>query len=214
MPKRDLYRILGVSTKAAPGEIKRAYRQIAFTVHPDVGERPDPERFRQVHEAYEILSNPDRRRSYDVDISIRRRPLSAEPLRSKSPITVLDDFMTIRPSLEELLDQVAQNFFGYREKSGGRQRKLHVEAILDAEEARFGCRVPFSVPCFVTCPSCGGTGEWWGLCPNCDGRGMVESSRELILEIPPSARDGNIFEVNLGDVGIGNLLLEIRVIVT
>lgn len=45
MPKRDLYRILGVSTQAAPGDIKRAYRQIAFAVHPDVGKRPDPDRF-------------------------------------------------------------------------------------------------------------------------------------------------------------------------
>lgn len=213
MPKRDLYRILGVSTQAAPGDIKRAYRQIAFAVHPDVGKRPDPDRFREVHEAYEILSDPDRRRSYDVEISIRRRPLSAEPLRSKAPVTVLDDFMTVRPSIEELLDHVGQNFFGYREKSGGRQRRLRVEAILDAEEARFGCRVPFSVPCFVACPSCGGTGEWWGLCPSCYGRGMVESARELVLEIPPAARDGETFEVDLGDVGIGNLLLEVRTIV-
>jgi curved DNA-binding protein CbpA len=116
MPKPDLYGILGVSTRAAPGEIKRAYRRIAFAMHPDVGERPDPGRFREVHEAYEILSNPDRRRSYDVEISIRRRPLSAEPLRPKVPVTVLDDFLTVRPSIEEMLDHIAQNFFGYREK--------------------------------------------------------------------------------------------------
>jgi molecular chaperone DnaJ len=213
MPKRDLYRILGVSTRAAPGEIKRAYRRIVFDVHPDVGERPDAERFREAHEAYETLSNPDRRRSYDVEISIRRRPLSAEPLRPKAPVTVLDDFLMIRPSIDEVLDQIAQNFFGYREKSGGRQRRLGMEAILDADEARFGCRVPFRVPCFVRCRSCDGAGEWWGLCPNCYGRGIVESARELILEIPPGARDGETFEVELGDVGIGNLLLEVRVIV-
>jgi curved DNA-binding protein CbpA len=102
MPKRDLYRVLGVSTQAAPGEIKRAYRRIAFAVHPDVGERPDPERFREVHDAYETLSDPDRRRSYDVEISIRRRPLSAEPLRRKIPVSIIDDFLTLRPSIDEL----------------------------------------------------------------------------------------------------------------
>jgi molecular chaperone DnaJ len=213
VPKRDPYRILGISTQAAPGEIKRAYRQIAFTVHPDVGERPDPERFREIHEAYETLSNPDRRRSYDVEISIRRRPLSAEPLRSKAPVTVVDDFLTVRPSTEELLDLIGQNFFGYREKSGGRRRRLGMEAILDGEEARFGCRIPLRVPCYLRCHSCGGTGEWWGVCPNCYGRGIVESARELILEIPPGARDGETFEVDLANVGISNLLLEVRIIV-
>jgi DnaJ-class molecular chaperone len=129
-------------------------------------------------------------------------------------VTVLDDFLTVRPSIEELLDHIGQNFFGYREKSGGRRRRLGVEAILDAEEARFGCRTPLRVPCFVRCPRCGGAGEWWGLCPGCYGRGIVERTRELVLEIPPGARDGETFEVDLGEVGIGNLLLEIRVIVT
>ena len=68
MPRRDLYGILGVPTRAAPGEIKRAYRRIAFEFHPDVGNRPDPERFREAHEAYEILNDPNQRRSYDIKL--------------------------------------------------------------------------------------------------------------------------------------------------
>jgi len=211
MPKRDLYGILGVSRQAPPGEIKRAYRRIAFNAHPDVGERPDPERFRKAHEAYEILSNPDRRRSYDVEISIRRRPLSAEPLRARAPVTVLNDFLTVRPSIAELLDHIGQNFLGYLEKTGGRLRRLGVEAVLDADEARFGCRVPFSVPCYVKCPRCGDTDEWWGLCTVCYGRGIVEGTREVILQLPPGARDGDALEVDLGDIGIGNLVLDVRV---
>jgi molecular chaperone DnaJ len=213
MPKRDLYGILGVSREAAPADIRRAYRRIAFNVHPDVGERPDPGHFREVHEAYEVLSNPDRRRSYDVEISIGRRPTSAKPLRSKAPVTVMDDFLTVRPSIEELLDHIGQNFFGYREKSRGRLRRLRMEVILDGEEARFGCRVPLRLPCYVRCQRCHGTGEWWGLCPGCYGRGIVESVRELILEIPTGARDGETFEVDLGNLGIDNLLLEARIIV-
>jgi curved DNA-binding protein CbpA len=102
MPKRDLYRVPGISTRAAPGEIKRASRRIAFDLHPDVGERPEPERFREVHEAYEILSNPDRRRSHDVEISIRRRPLSSEQPRPRAPVTVLDDFLTVRPATSNI----------------------------------------------------------------------------------------------------------------
>lgn len=213
MAKRDLYRVLGVSAGAAPVDIKRAYRRIAFVVHPDVGDHPDPERFREIREAYETLSNPDRRRSYDIEIAIRRQPLSAEPLRTKRQVAVRDDFLTMRPSIEELLDHIGQNLFGYRRKSGGPLRRLGVEAIIDAEEARFGCRVPFSVPSYISCQRCRGTGEWWGLCPDCYGRGIVESARELVLEIPSGASDGDRFEVDLGGVGISNLLLEVRVIV-
>jgi curved DNA-binding protein CbpA len=134
MPKRDLYQILGISTRAAPGEIKRAYRRIVFNVHPDAGERPDPGRFREVHEAYEILSNPNRRRSYDVEVSVRRRPLAAEPLRSQAPVTILDDFLTVRPSIEEFLDHIGRNFFGYRERSPRRRSHLFDGAML------LGCR--------------------------------------------------------------------------
>jgi DnaJ-class molecular chaperone len=213
MPKRDLYRILGVSTGAAPPEIRRAYRRIVFDVHPDVGERPDPERFREVQEAYEVLRDPDRRRSYDVEISIHRRPLSAEPLRAKAPVTILDDFVTVRPSAEELCDHIGRNFLGYHEKSGARFRRLGVEAILDADEARFGCRVPFNVPAFVTCPGCDGVSEWLGICPVCYGQGVVESSRQVVLEIPPGCRDGARYEVDLEKLGIGNLLLDVRIVV-
>ncbi len=214
MPGRDLYRVLGVSTGAAPAEIRRAYRRIVFDVHPDVGEHPDPERFREVHEAYEILSDPDRRRSYDVEISIRRRPLSAEPLHAKAPVTVPGDVLMVRPPVEELLDYVGRNFFGYRQKSGGRFRRLVVEAMLNEEEARFGCRVPFELPSYFVCPRCDGTGGLWRICPNCYGRGSVEGKRDLMLEIPPGTRDGETFEVALRDIGIDNLLLDVTVAVS
>jgi len=138
MPRRDFYATLGVPKQAAPGEIKRAYRRIAFELHPDVGERPDAERFREAHEAYEVLSNPNRRRLYDIKFSSQRLPLTAELLRPKAPVTIVDDFLTLRPSIEELLDHIGRNFFGHQRKSGGQSRRMGVEAILEPEEARFG----------------------------------------------------------------------------
>jgi molecular chaperone DnaJ len=214
MPKRDLYRILGVPAQAAPGEIKRAYRRIAFSAHPDVGARPDPDRFREAREAYEVLSDPARRRSYDIEIARPRRPMSAEPLRARSPVTIVDDFLSIRPSIEEVLDRIGWNFFGYREKSGLRLRRLRVDAVLEVDEARFGCSVPFRLPAHARCETCDGTGDWMGLCPDCDGRGVVVGERELVLKILPGAPDGDKFEVNLSRVGIVDLLLEVRVIVS
>jgi molecular chaperone DnaJ len=213
MSKRDFYAILGLPAQAGPEEIRRAYRRLVFSLHPDVGERPDPERFRAVRKAYEILSDSDRRRAYDIKSVTGRRPPSAEaPLRI-APVWIRDDFLTVEPSIEEVLDHIRQNFFGYQPKSGGPYRRFGVEAILEPEEARFGCSVPLNMPCYVTCRRCRGTGEWWGLCPACHGRGLVEGAKQLVLEIPPGSMDGERHEIDLGDVGIRNLLLEVRIIV-
>jgi molecular chaperone DnaJ len=204
-----------VPARAESTEIKRAYRRLAFSVHPDVGHNADPERFREVREAYAVLSDPDQRRAYDVKRIGGRQPLAAEPLRAKSPITVFEDYLTLRPTVEEVIDHISQNFFGYRYKSGGPYRRLGMEAILEPEEARFGCRLPLRVPCYVECLQCNGTGEtWeWGLCPSCYGRGMVDTVRHATIEIPPGTRDGERYEIDLSSAGINNLLLEVRIVV-
>ena len=114
--------------RLAWGKSKRIWR-LVFSTHPDVGGHPDPERFREVHEAYEILSDPEQRRAYDVKFVSRRQPISAEALRPKAQVTVLDDFLSVRPSIEEVVDHIRQNFFGARPKSGGPYRRLGMEAI-------------------------------------------------------------------------------------
>lgn len=55
--------------------------------------------------------------------------------------------------------------------------------------------------------------EWLGICPICYGQGLVESRRQIVPEIPPGSRDGERYEVALGDIGIGNLSLDVRIIV-
>ncbi|MBV8772526.1 MAG: J domain-containing protein [Deltaproteobacteria bacterium] len=214
MARRDFYAILGVPARAEPAEIKRAYRRLAFAHHPDVGPNPDAERFHEVHEAYEVLSNPEQRRAYDVSSVSRHRSLAAEPLRARGPMRVFEDHLTVRPSIEGLLDHISQNFFGYRIKSGGPFRKLGMEVILEPEEARFGCRLPLHVPSYTGCPQCTGMAETWNLCPACQGRGMIETVAQAIIEIPPGTTDGDRYEIDLRNAGIGNLLLDVRIVVT
>ena len=212
MLKRDFYEILGVSPQATPVEIKRAYRRIALAAHPDAGLEFDSEHFREAHEAYQILNDPESRRSYDTRLGNRRRSV-AEPLRVRQPVSIVDDFLRLRPSIGEVLDHLRQNFFGYRPKSGGPYQRLRVEAILEQDEARFGCRLPFNVPCYVKCGQCAGVGGPWEICPFCCGRGMVQSARQIVLEIPPNAQHGERYEIDLSDVGITNLLLEVSVLI-
>lgn len=213
MATRDFYAILGVPARAQPAEIKRAYRRLAFAHHPDVGPNPNVQRFHEVQQAYEVLSNPEQRRAYDVSSVNRGQSVSAEPLRARSPITVFDDHLTVRPSIEELLDHISQNFFGYRKKSGGPLRRLGMEAILEPEEARFGCRLPLRVPSYTGCSQCNGTGEAWGMCPACHGQGIVETVAQVIIEIPPGTRDGDRYEIDLSSASISNFVLDVRIVV-
>jgi molecular chaperone DnaJ len=215
MIKRGLYSVLGVPAQAEPAEIKRAYRRLVFSLHPDVGLNPDPERFREVHEAYEVLSDPDQRRAYDMRSVSGRQFLSAEPLRARSPIAVFKERLTQRPTLEEIMDHISQNFFGFRSKSGGQYRRLGMEAILEAEEARFGCRLPLSIPCYAACGECNCTGEMWGrgVCSTCHGRGHIRIVGQVTIVIPPGTRDGERYEVDLSAAGISSLVLDVRIVV-
>jgi hypothetical protein len=122
--------------------------------------------------------------------------------------------MTSRQSTEEVLDRIGLHFFANRDKVGGRKRRFGMEAILEPEEAHFGCRLPFRVSCYVRCQSCGGTGEGWTLCLDCNGLGIVKGVRELTLEISPGTRDGERFKVGLGNLGLGHLFLDVRITVS
>jgi DnaJ-class molecular chaperone len=133
--------------------------------------------------------------------------------RWKAPITIADDFLTVRPSIEELLDQIVQNYSGFRRKSGGPCRSMDVDALLEVEDARFGCSLSMRIPFYITCQNCSGRCISWGLCSACRGSGTFERSSQVILRIPPSARDGDRYGLNLDGAGVANLQLRIRIIV-
>src|SRR5713226_5385340 len=115
MAWKDPHAILGVGSGAPLSEIKRAYRKLAFSLHPDVGDDPDERRFREVHEAYQALTQMERRRPRRVEIA--RAPersgyaeaMHVEPrgrpelIRQRSPVNLIDDFATVRPSVGEIL---------------------------------------------------------------------------------------------------------------
>jgi molecular chaperone DnaJ len=222
---KDPYAILGVGSGAPLSEIKRAYRKLAFSLHPDVGEDPDETRFREANDAYQALIEMEQRRPRRIKvvrapdrsghegtmhIEPRGRP---EPIRRRPPVNVIDDFGTVSPSIGEILDHIAQNFFGFHQKSRGPRRYLGVELVLDRAEAFFGVTLPIDVPVYTRCDRCRGSGGEWGLCSSCHGYGMAETNWTVGLEIPPGARSGDRYQIDLRTAGIGNLVLDVTIVV-
>jgi molecular chaperone DnaJ len=225
MAWKDPYAILGVGRGAPASEIKRAYRKLAFSLHPDVGDDRDEARFREAHEAYQALIQMEQRRSRRIKVvrapdrpgharttyaEPRGRP---EPIRRRPPVNVIDDFGTLSPSVGEILDHIAQNFFGFHQKSRGPRRYLGVEVVLDRTEAFFGVSLPIEVPVYARCDRCGGGGGDWGVCASCHGYGMVETSLTVELETPPGARTGEHYQFDLRGAGIENLVLDVTILV-
>lgn len=225
MATKEWRAILGVEPDADDETIRRAYRRIAFASHPDVGEPPNAERFREAHDAYQRLIVARERRAaaaapeHSVALNKLNESVRApagwmrapEPLRARA-ISFPGDFLSVAPSLGEILDHIAQNFFGFHQKSAGPRRRLAVEIVLDPEERRWGCRAPLELPVYARCQRCGGYEPGWLRCPECHGYGMVERKARLVLEVPPGVRVGDRFEIGLEPLGISNLRLEARIV--
>jgi molecular chaperone DnaJ len=167
---RDYYELLGVARDADEGEIKRAFRRLARELHPDVSEAPDAdERFREVVEAYEVLSKTETRELYDRYGHAGLRSGGFDPGHV--------DF----GSLADLFSA----FFGDDVLLGGRGRSGHSRGAdlaatieIDLVEAARGVtrEVPFEAA--VTCTHCGGGGAEPGseisACPTCNGSGRLQ----------------------------------------
>jgi molecular chaperone DnaJ len=174
--ERDYYQLLGVPRNASDAEIKRAFRTLARELHPDVSDAPDAElRFRDVAEAFEVLSDPERRATYDRFGMAGLRRGGFEP--------AFTDFGN--------LSDVFAAFFGEDLLGGGgRQRPQRggdVQAVveIDLEEAFTGVEVAVPVDVALPCERCEGSGAEPGTsirtCPTCSGAGVVRSVSQNIF---------------------------------
>ncbi len=171
---KDYYAILGVARDASPEEIKKAFRRLARESHPDANPNdPTAEaRFREIAEAYEVLSDPDRRRRHDRG----------------DTIDLSDIFGAGFGGFDDLLRSVFGDLSGFG--SGGsrgpvRGRDILARVELDLAEAAFGTTVDVSFRTNVVCSICAGDGAKPGterrLCPTCSGSGAVRQARRGLL---------------------------------
>ena len=171
----DYYELLGVPRTATEAEIKSAFRTLARELHPDVSTEPDAgARFRDVAEAYEVLSDPERRATYDR--------YGKAGLRRGGFESAFTDFGN--------LSDIFAAFFGDDLLGGGRQRSQRggdVQAVVegDLEEAFAGAAVTVPLDLAVPCERCAATGAEPGTstrtCPTCSGSGVVRSVSQNIF---------------------------------
>jgi len=220
MERKTYYMILGVSSTESPSGIRAAYRDLAKRLHPDVAGEHATRAFQELTEAYGVLSDPERRREYNHELSsaknagigtARRAP--SETL-AREPVTILGNRDGIRPSFEALYDRFLRNFTGIGVPKSERLEGLNFEVLLTPAEASRGCVVPVGVPVFSRCPQCRGSGRDWVFpCAYCQQRGMIENEESLRVRIPPMVPSGSVYEIPLRGLGIHNFYLRLHVLV-
>jgi molecular chaperone DnaJ len=188
MADRDLYSVLGVSRKASADEIKKAYRKLARTYHPDrnPGDDQAEERFKEVQEAYDTLSDPKKRSEYD----------SGGMFSGFGPRGFGGGGFT--SDLGDIFSTVFGRRAGPRD-APARGRDLETEVQLSFEQAMQGAEVRVTVPKQATCATCGGSGAKPGtsptVCPRCHGRGIDSESQGFFSISQPCPRCGGRGEV-------------------
>ena len=211
MAKRDYYEVLGIQKTATKDEIKKAYRKLAIQYHPDKnpGNKEAEEKFKEASEAYEVLSDDQKRQIYDQYGHAGLEGMGAgggaggfDPSHFQGFEDIFGDF-----------GGIFENLFG----GGGRRSSFHSGAGTGAnlrydlsisfEEAVFGTKAEIQYQCNVACPTCKGSGSAGGgrkTCPSCQGTGQVRKSAgffSIASPCPACHGEGTIIENPCHDCG-------------
>jgi molecular chaperone DnaJ len=222
MSKRDYYDVLGVAKNASEAQLKKAYRRLAMKYHPDrnPGDQSAEEAFKEAKEAYEVLSDPQKRTAYD---QFGHAGVSAGAGTGAG-----------RGGFGDIFEDIFGDIFGGGRGGAGRSYRgadLQYNLELTLEEAVFGTESKIRIPRLVTCKTCTGTGAKPGTqpqtcstcggvgqvrvqqgffsiqqtcprchgrgkiithsCASCHGKGQIEEQRTLSVKVPPGVDNGD-----------------------
>lgn len=190
MAKRDYYEVLGANRDASQAEIKKTYRKLALKYHPDKnpGDKEAEEKFKELSEAYEVLSDSQKRATYDqFGHEGMSGAFSGGGFRW-SDFTHYDEFNDIFGNLGDFFKSfgIDTDFFGGgwgtagTHRGPGRGASLQYELQIDFKDAAFGKEETIDVQRYESCSTCKASGAKPGTkkteCPACDGRGQIVSS--------------------------------------
>ena len=181
--KRDYYEVLGVDKNASPDEIKKAYRKLAMKYHPDQnpGDKSAEEKFKEVNEAYEILSDADKKSRYD-----QFGFAGVDPNYGAGGGSGFDGFSGFGGFGDIFSDLFGGGFgggFGGNQANAPRQgENISAQVTITFEEAARGCQKEINISRIENCRTCGGSGAREGTqpetCPVCHGTGTVRTNRQ------------------------------------
>ncbi len=205
MAKKDYYELLGVKRNASEQEIKQAYRRLARQYHPDVnqGDKSTEAKFKEINEAYEVLSSKENRKKYDkYGDQWRYAEQLEQARRQQTPRWDFGDvggtasFQFGGEDLGSLFDDLlfgggrARTYTQRTRPTRGRNLETPVEVTL--EEAFHGTSRTISLQSEEPCPACQGTGlRQNAVCSNCQGAGRVPRMKRLEVKIPAGVKTGS-----------------------
>ncbi|MGH2907708.1 MAG: molecular chaperone DnaJ [Solirubrobacteraceae bacterium] len=190
----DYYKILGVGRNASEDEIKKAYRKLARKYHPDTnqGDKKAEERFKEISQAHDVLSDPDKRKQYD------RAGTTFGQFANAAAGGTGFDASSFSGGFGDILSNLFGNGTGRGADAGSvrgarprpaRGRDLETEVSLTFDQAVNGTQVSLTVPTSQPCPTCQGSGAKPGtsprVCPVCNGTGMEAQSQGIFSMSQP-----------------------------
>ena len=206
---KDYYEVLGVKRDATDGQIRQAFRKLARKYHPDVnpGDKAAENKFKEINEANEVLSDPEKRKRYDLLGPNWKDGAEFTPPPGWGRVNVQFDDLGSIFSGSGFSDFFETLFGGARssrqpQQAGrgtsrtGRGQDAEAEMEISLEDAHRGGRHRITLQGTRVCSACSGTGTSSGVvCSTCRGSGQVLSPRTIDVNIPPAARDGSMIKV-------------------
>ncbi len=225
---KDYYEILGVKREATEDQVRQAFRRLARKYHPDVnpGNNAAEEKFKEINEAYEVLSDADKRRRFDRLGADWKNGADFTPPPGWSHINI--DFNgRSEPASGGIFSDFFESLFGGgRQSRQGEDRRsgrnkgqdVETEMAISLEEAHRGGIHRITLQGGRACSACKGTGNANGVvCPDCRGAGHVLRPKTIDVNIPPGAREGAVIKVprqgHRGPTGgaSGDLYIKLRI---
>ncbi len=221
---KDYYKTLGVSRTASEDEIRKAFRKLARQYHPDVAKNKAQaeEKFKEINEAYEVLSDPEKRKKYDTLGSDWQQQFRPPPRGGggqgyqtwRTPGGAEEEFQFGGTGFSDFFEQL----FGSMGRGGGfrrpgtsqqefaeRGQDVEGDILVTLSEAMNGSVRRVTLRRNVPCERCNGSGEMQGrLCPTCHGAGRFERNESYQVKVPAGVREGQKLRLaGRGEAGVG-----------
>ncbi|MEW6131126.1 MAG: J domain-containing protein [Acidobacteriota bacterium] len=237
---RDYYEVLGVKRDASEDEIRQAFRKLARKYHPDMnpGNKAAEEKFKEINEANEVLSDPEKRKKYDrLGANWKNGADFTPPPGWQQTEVNYDDLKDIFGDFNRtnartrtttrttttstgggIFSDFFEMIFGSGEPETSPTKARETEISISLEQAHKGGRQRLTMQKTRTCPTCKGTGIIGNtVCTLCRGKGLVIAPKTIDINIPVGARDGATIKVpsqghrGTGSTPAGDLYIKIRI---